>query len=268
MSSAIYHTRLEARVVDRSLDELARAILFKRALRGLHRAKTAHGIDFVRLCSLALYDQTFAHAIKVLDPREQAGLWYLVRRYPRETSRFCAQHSIFLGHIRSIAKGLLHVRDKTLFHLDAKGVLDPSAVWAKANITGRQFDDAVDAAFRLLCHLHECIKGSTHDPPEYDGEDATRILQLADHANLFSHPLDTSAHVTYVSPYGFWLFTSGGERFLPFAKFPWFRNAPVGHILNVEEPYPGHYHWPDLDVDLSLKIIRSPADYPLTAKAK
>jgi hypothetical protein len=29
---------------------------------------------------------------------------------------------------------------------------------------------------------------------------------------------------------------------------------------------PGHYHWPDLDVDLTLAIIRNPGRFPLTAK--
>jgi Protein of unknown function (DUF2442) len=71
--------------------------------------------------------------------------------------------------------------------------------------------------------------------------------------------------VTNISRHGFWLLTDKGERFLAFDDFPWFRNAPVGQILNVEEPSPGHYYWPDLDVDLSLKIIESPEDYPLKA---
>jgi Protein of unknown function (DUF2442) len=71
--------------------------------------------------------------------------------------------------------------------------------------------------------------------------------------------------VTKISQRGLWLFTAGGERFLPFDDFPWFRNAPVAHFLNVEEASPGHYYWPDLDVDLSLKIIEKPGDYPLRA---
>lgn len=73
--------------------------------------------------------------------------------------------------------------------------------------------------------------------------------------------------VTNISKHGLWLFTHAGERFLPFDDFPWFRDAPVAHILNVQEPSPGHYHWPDLDVDLSLKIIEKPQDYPLRAGA-
>ena len=74
----------------------------------------------------------------------------------------------------------------------------------------------------------------------------------------------TSAiEVTNISQHGLWLFTDAGERFLAFDDFPWFRNALVAQILNVQQPSPGHYYWPDLDVDLSLKIIERPQDYPL-----
>jgi uncharacterized protein DUF2442 len=126
----------------------------------------------------------------------------------------------------------------------------------------------VDAGFRLLCQLYKHIKGSSYELPEYDARDATRMLLLADHADLFTHPLPNPPAVTHCSRCGFWLLTAEGERFLWFENFPWFREAPVGHILNVEEPSPGHYYWPDLDVDLSLKIIRNPEHYPLAAKAE
>ena len=51
-------------------------------------------------------------------------------------------------------------------------------------------------------------------------------------------------------------------------RFSVVRDAPVGHILNVEEPTAGHYYWPDLDVDLSLQIIRNPERFPLKAKSR
>ena len=44
------------------------------------------------------------------------------------------------------------------------------------------------------------------------------------------------------------------------------KDAPVGKILNVEEPAPGHFYWPDLDVDLSEEIIAHPERFPLKAK--
>jgi hypothetical protein len=208
----------------------------------------------------------FAHAIKVLSPKEQAGLWYLINLYKEETSRICAQHAITLGHVRGIIKGLLHLRNKTLFHLDARGVRDPKKVWETADISWRRFDDALEAGFRLLCHLHTTIVGTDYELPPYDGADATRILTLADHADLFSHPLREDATITHISRHGFWLLAREGEHCLAFSDFPWFRNAPVGHVLNVEEPTPGHYYWPDLDVDLSLQIIRHPERFPLKAR--
>ena len=44
---------------------------------------------------------------------------------------------------------------------------------------------------------------------------------------------------------------------------PWFKEQPVKVILNVEEPSPGHFYWPDLDVDLSVEAIEHPERFPL-----
>jgi Protein of unknown function (DUF2442) len=77
----------------------------------------------------------------------------------------------------------------------------------------------------------------------------------------------SAVEVTNISKHGLWLLTAEGEYFLAFSEFPWFRDAPVGHILNVKEPTSGHYYWPDLDVDLNLQIIRNPQRFPLKAKA-
>jgi hypothetical protein len=79
----------------------------------------------------------------------------------------------------------------------------------------------------------------------------------------------TSAiEVTNISAHGFWVLTEAGEFFLSFDDFPWFKDVAVGKILNVQEPSSGHYYWPDLDVDLSLEIIRNPQRFPLKAKTR
>jgi hypothetical protein len=74
------------------------------------------------------------------------------------------------------------------------------------------------------------------------------------------------AEVSSISADGFWLVTGSGGHFLAFADYPWFRSASSRQISNVAEPMPGHFHWPDLDVDLSLQIIRNPERFPLKAK--
>jgi hypothetical protein len=72
--------------------------------------------------------------------------------------------------------------------------------------------------------------------------------------------------VTNVSPHGIWLLSREKELFIPYKEFPWFKDAPISKILNVEEPTPGHFYWPDLDVDLGIESIEHPERFPLKAK--
>jgi hypothetical protein len=82
------------------------------------------------------------------------------------------------------------------------------------------------------------------------------------------HGEDTSnVEVTNVSKHGFWLLIQEREYFLPFDQFPWFRKAPIGHLLNVVLPQPHHLYWPDLDIDLAVESIEHPERYPLISKA-
>ncbi|HEY5637302.1 MAG TPA: DUF2442 domain-containing protein [Burkholderiales bacterium] len=74
--------------------------------------------------------------------------------------------------------------------------------------------------------------------------------------------------VTNVSKHGFWLLMGGQERFVPFEQFPWFREAPIGHLLNVELPSAHHLYWPDLDVDIAVESIDHPERFPLVSKAQ
>ena len=75
----------------------------------------------------------------------------------------------------------------------------------------------------------------------------------------------SAVEVTNVSSQGLWLLAGGRELFLPYDKFPWFGDATVKQILNVQEPSPGHFHWPDLDVDLGIESIEHPERFPLLA---
>ena len=72
--------------------------------------------------------------------------------------------------------------------------------------------------------------------------------------------------VTNISRHGIWLLSHEREQFMSYEEFPWFRDASVGQILNVREVSPGHFHWPDLDVDLTAEMIEHPARFPLKAQ--
>ncbi len=72
--------------------------------------------------------------------------------------------------------------------------------------------------------------------------------------------------ITNVSKHGFWLLLGDEELFVPFSEFPWFKDAPISKLLNVQRPQAHHLYWPDLDVDLAVDSIRHPEQFPLVAR--
>jgi len=78
----------------------------------------------------------------------------------------------------------------------------------------------------------------------------------------------SAAEVTNVSQHGFWLLLDEEERFLPFEQFPWFAEASIAQLTNVERPLPHHLYWPDLDIDLHVESIDSPGSFPLVSGAR
>ena len=74
------------------------------------------------------------------------------------------------------------------------------------------------------------------------------------------------AEVTHIDMQGIWVLIGDKESFLSFEKFPWFRDATVGIIHNVELLNNNHLYWSDLDVDLSVESIEHPERFPLVSK--
>lgn len=79
--------------------------------------------------------------------------------------------------------------------------------------------------------------------------------------------IDTlEVEVTQIDTQGIWILIDDKESFLPFEKFPWFKEASVGKIHNVEVLNNNHLHWPDLDIDLAVESIEHPERFPLVAR--
>ena len=76
----------------------------------------------------------------------------------------------------------------------------------------------------------------------------------------------SAVEVTNVSKHGFWLLLGDEELFVPFAAFPWFREAPIGKLTEVELASPHHLYWPALDVDIAVASIRHPEQFPLVSR--
>jgi hypothetical protein len=75
-----------------------------------------------------------------------------------------------------------------------------------------------------------------------------------------------AVEVTNLDRFGLWILVQEKEYFLPYEHYPWFKNAKVDQILNVQLLHEDHLHWPELDVDLCLESLEQPDKYPLTYK--
>lgn len=73
----------------------------------------------------------------------------------------------------------------------------------------------------------------------------------------------SAAEVVQISPHGIWVDVSGCEYFMPYKDYPWFCEATVSQIQNVNLIHGCHLHWPDLDVDLDIDSLEQPEKYPL-----
>jgi hypothetical protein len=62
--------------------------------------------------------------------------------------------------------------------------------------------------------------------------------------------------VLNISKHGIWLATRDQEIFISFKEFPWFQDASVRKLMNVEQRTPTCLHWPDLAIDLAVESVR------------
>lgn len=77
----------------------------------------------------------------------------------------------------------------------------------------------------------------------------------------------SAVEILNVSAFGIWLLADDREYFAAFEHFPWFKEAKIADILDVERPHAGHLFWPRLDVDLAVGSLEEPEKYPKVAKA-
>jgi hypothetical protein len=180
MTSRTQTSRFE-RTLTRNLNELARAILNWRALKGLEAADPLVSIDFVLLAYWALFNEAFAHAMRAFDEhRGAASFWYLYSCEPSELDQAAGMVGIEIAEIRSFSKSLKLIRNKTHFHIDKKAVFDPTAVWQRASIKGADFERLVRSTFDVLNFLYRTRWRNDFWLPDYDGADARAIAEFAE----------------------------------------------------------------------------------------
>ena len=66
-----------------------------------------------------------------------------------------------------------------------------------------------------------------------------------------------------ISQGGIWLYVKPKEYFMPYENFPWFKQAKISEIYDVNLLRGHHLRWPQLDIDLELESLEHPERYPL-----
>jgi hypothetical protein len=77
----------------------------------------------------------------------------------------------------------------------------------------------------------------------------------------------SEVEVTNVSRWGLWVLVADREYFLAYQDFPWFRDARLSEILDVQLLHGFHLHWPKLDVDLDIASLENPQQFPLVSSS-
>ena len=74
--------------------------------------------------------------------------------------------------------------------------------------------------------------------------------------------------VTNVSMHGSWVLVESRESFVPFSEFPWFRDASISQLTDVEIQSSHHLFWPQLDIDLAVESLDHPDRYPQVSRVQ
>ena len=69
------------------------------------------------------------------------------------------------------------------------------------------------------------------------------------------------AEITQITANGIWLLVASKEYFLAYDAYPWFKDATIRAILNVQLLHGFHLHWPELDVDLEIDSLENEEKY-------
>ena len=84
--------------------------------------------------------------------------------------------------------------------------------------------------------------------------------------NLTTNGTNTSVKVHAIVSNGITVEAFGNVYFLPYISNPWFENAKIADVFNVEPVGEIGIRWDTLDVDLAIDSLKHPDKYPLIVK--
>ena len=162
------------KAIERNLAELQWAIIHRTTMQGIEQAKPVYHY-FHHSVYNSLFNDYISHCIKVFERSEQAAsFWYIYKTNAKRIDDYCASTGIDLNEIEAFVPKLKHIRDKTHFHIDVEGVLDPEQIWSDADINGKALGAAIDSVWKILVHLQELLALPKVELPHYTIESAKK----------------------------------------------------------------------------------------------
>ncbi len=171
------HPKLR-RAIERNLASLSNCILKRRAHNKFYELGSAHGLDFFRVALHALHNDLFADLHRTFDKSgDAASLWYVKNLDLGLFNRMAKQANVSVERLEALAEKARHLRDRVHFHIDRRELLEPSAAWATAELTGNEVIELTESAHEVLRLMYLELTGEDKNIPEYHGEDIENILR-------------------------------------------------------------------------------------------
>jgi hypothetical protein len=170
------HPKLR-KAIEKVLLELSNCILKRRAYNELKSLKTEHGLDFFRICAVALKNDLFAGAHRAFDRHKDAtSFWYIKNIAPKEFAKAASDSKIVIEDLEKLAEKLKPIRDRVHFHVDRRDLKEPTKAWDDADLTGNEFISLTEKAHEILRTLYFDLTGQDSSIQEYFGEDIKKII--------------------------------------------------------------------------------------------
>ncbi len=163
--------------IEKVLLELNNCILKRRAYNKFISLKTAHGLDFFRICAYALQNDLYAGAHRAFDMHKDAtSFWYLKNIAPKEFAKAVSDSKIEMKDLEKLAEKLKPIRDRVHFHADRRDLKEPTKAWNDADLTGNEFISLTENAHEILRVMYLELTGQDRAIPDYFGDDIEKII--------------------------------------------------------------------------------------------
>lgn len=175
-------TRFE-KALERNLAELQKALLIRATLLGIEKHRYTTKV-FIRVILDSLRNDYISHAIKVFEQSSKAAsFWYIYRTDSRLIDKRFRQVGYSITDLQAVTDKLKKIRNGTHFHIDTSGVLDVSAVWGAAALTGKELGAAIDFAWESLVSIQTAKGGFVPLLLNYTPEIALAALERVENGD-------------------------------------------------------------------------------------